>query len=333
MTMKVFSIPQNPAPPGGVVSTVHTRDHWSLRAAHWRCASDCVGTIAILPGFSEFIEKYFEVIGELLSRNFDVAILDWRGQGLSDRFLSGRRIGHIGHFQAYERDVEALIAQILRPYCRPPWFALGHSMGGAIALAKAHDGPWPFARMVLTAPMIDIYGLRFPKLSRALAQAMAQLGQGGRYAPGSGPISYMAGKFEGNILTSDQGRHARNAAILAAVPELALGGPTIGWLNTAFHLMRRFEDVEFPRRLLTPTLILTAGADRLVDTAAEELFASRLKIGKGLILPNARHEILMERDDVRELFFAAFDAFIPGETAGDFRPNEPERQAHFVAVK
>jgi lysophospholipase len=33
-------------------------------------------------------------------------------------------------------------------------------------------------------------------------------------------------------------------------------------------------------------------------------------------LAHARHEILMERDPLRELFWAAFDAFLPGKCAG-----------------
>jgi lysophospholipase len=30
------------------------------------------------------------------------------------------------------------------------------------------------------------------------------------------------------------------------------------------------------------------------------------------VIPGARHELLMERNSLRELFWAAFDAFIPG---------------------
>ncbi|TXM82325.1 alpha/beta hydrolase, partial [Methylobacterium sp. WL122] len=41
-------------------------------------------------------------------------------------------------------------------------------------------------------------------------------------------------------------------------------------------------------------------------------FAARLKAGHILVLPDARHEILSERDAIREDFWAAFDAFVPG---------------------
>ena len=46
------------------------------------------GTVVLLTGRGEFIEKYAtEVVGELLERGFAVVALDWRGQGLSDRPL------------------------------------------------------------------------------------------------------------------------------------------------------------------------------------------------------------------------------------------------------
>jgi lysophospholipase len=76
--------------------------------------------------------------------------------------------------------------------------------------------------------------------------------------------------------------------------------------------MREFEDPDFPRRTLTPTLVIAAGADRVTDTRATERFASRLRAGRLVIIDGAEHELLMERDVFRNQFFAAFDAFIPG---------------------
>jgi lysophospholipase len=186
-------------------------------------------------------------------------------------------------------------------------------MGGAILLAKTRGGRSPFARLVLTAPMIDLYGLRFRRAAETLFKILVWLGQGRRFVPGGRPNPYMAAAFEGNVLTSDPRRHARTAAIIEAAPDLAIGDPTIGWINAAFRLIRRFKQPEFGLRLLTPVLILASGADRVVDTAATEEFALWLKAGKCIVLPQAKHEILMEMDSKRALFWAAFDAFIPGE--------------------
>jgi hypothetical protein len=56
-----------------------------------------------------------------------------------------------------------------------------------------------------------------------------------------------------------------------------------------------------------------AGEDRVVLTASAEKLALRLRSASALVLPGSRHEILMEKDEVRALFWAAFDAFVPGE--------------------
>ena len=39
--------------------------------------------------------------------------------------------------------------------------------------------------------------------------------------------------------------------------------------------MREFEDPDFPRRTLTPTLVIAAGADRVADARAAERSSPR----------------------------------------------------------
>ena len=63
------------------------------------------------------------------------------------------------------------------------------------------------------------------------------------------------------------------------------------------------------RGTLTPTLVLGAGHDRVVPLRAVERFATRLKVGRLIVIPDSKHEIMMERDYIRTQFWAAFDAF------------------------
>jgi lysophospholipase len=311
--MEIFPTPDNPAPPGAIVSPVRTADDILLRVVRWVPEGAPLGTIAILAGRTEFIEKYFEVIGELLARGLVVVAMDWRGQGLSGRDLRDSRKGHVDDFAFYERDLDALHQQVLQFLCPQPWFALGHSMGGVILLAQARAGRSPFARLVLTAPMVDIYGLRLPRLVRALVEGIDMVGLGTSFVPGGSRTGVQERAFEGNVLTSDPARFARTANILKAAPQLGLGDPTVGWLNSAFRLIDEFADAEYPRRIFTPTLVFGAGEDRVVSLPDVERFATRLKVGRLIVLPESRHEILMERDHIRAQFWAAFDAFIPGQ--------------------
>jgi lysophospholipase len=310
--MDIIVTADNPAPPGGVVTTLRAVDGMTLRVARWHPDGDALGTVLVCVGRAEFIEKYFETVGELLERRLAVVVFDWRGQGLSGRELDNSRKGHIDDFSLYERDLDAIAEQVLDPFCRRPWFALGHSMGAAILLAQARADRSPFERLALIGPLIDVYGLKFPRAARLLAETLDTIGFGGAYIPGGGNASALAKPFEGNRLTSDERRYRRNAAVVAAAPGLAIGDPTIGWLNAAFRLMSQFADPEYPRRILKPSLVFAAGDDRVVDPRTVEAFATRLKAGRHLVVPYARHEILMERDVFREQFWAAFDAYIPG---------------------
>ncbi|MBW2643739.1 MAG: alpha/beta hydrolase, partial [Deltaproteobacteria bacterium] len=53
------------------------------------------GSVILLNGRKEFMEKYAETIRELNQRGFNVYSLDWRGQGLSSRMLANRHKGFI----------------------------------------------------------------------------------------------------------------------------------------------------------------------------------------------------------------------------------------------
>jgi lysophospholipase len=315
--MKLVDTPDNPIPPGAHVSAVETSDGLTLRVARFTPQGACRGTLLIASGRSEYIEKYFETIGELLARGLCVVAFDWRGQGLSTRELGDRAKGHIDDFSLYFRDLDAVRAQVLEPHCPKPWYALGHSMGGAVLLDQAHaardDGAAPFARIVLSAPMIDFAGLRFPKLARSMASVLDSIGLGGAFVPGGGRKTVFDRGFANNPLTSDERRFDRIRDLLATEPELVLGDPTVAWAHAAFRLMQRFEDAEYPRRIRTPVLVFAAQRDSIVDSYATERFAARLKVGRMILLERSRHEILLEQDDVRARFWAGFDAFIPGQ--------------------
>jgi lysophospholipase len=309
--MALYALPDQPIPPGAVEQALTALDGVRLRAARW-APERPRGTIALLGGRTEFIEKYYETIGDLLSRGFAVATMDWRGQGGSERQLRDPRKGHIDDFSLYERDFLAFVRDVLMPHCPKPWIGLGHSMGGAILLRIAHGERCPFDRLVLTAPMIALYGHPDPRFARWLTEALDGVGLGGAYAPGGGGRPYGFRKFEGNALTSDAVRYARMSDMLRAHSDLALGGPTIGWAHAAFRLMRQFAESDYPRAIPTPTLVIASGSDRVVDTRSVERFASRLRAGALIVIDSARHEIMVERDVYRELFFKAFDAFALG---------------------
>lgn len=308
----LISIPENPAPPGGAVSVIEATDGLPLRFAFWQRPGATAGTVLVLPGRSEFIEKYFETIGELLARGFCVAALDWRGQGGSARQLRNPRKGHIDHFSLYRRDLDAALRQMETLACPRPWIGLAHSMGGAVVIDAAAHGEARLERAVLSAPMVGIHNVSRRSLDALAIRLLNLAGFGGAYLPGGRSHTPSAfDPFEGNALTSDRARFERAASVLIAGPDLAVGAPTIAWTGAAFRLIRAMRDPGYGLKCRCALLFITAGKDTIVSSPAAEELASRMRGAGALSIPGARHEILMERDIYRRQFWAAFDSFVP----------------------
>ncbi|MGC1667863.1 MAG: alpha/beta hydrolase [Pseudolabrys sp.] len=310
--MKLVSIPANPVPDGVVVGAIKTSDGVNLRFARWAPPPGRKGTVVVMQGRAEFIEKYFETVRDLRARGFAVATFDWRGQGLSDRRLSDRHKGYVRNFGNYITDLEAVMEQVVLPDCPPPIFALAHSMGAAVMIRACHDGSRWFERTVLSAPMIALPPGRLTRVAGPLARLMRMIGRGGAYVPtGDSSVTGTEG-FVGNVLTSDPVRYVRNAAIMEHEPALGLGAPTVAWADAAMRQMNQFAEHSYSASIRQPILMVAAGRDEVVSTPAIETFGQNLLAGRHLILAGAKHEILQEQDQYRAQFWAAFDAFVPG---------------------
>jgi len=321
------------APEGGEAFWFEAADGARLRGAVWRPPGTARGTVVLLHGRTEFIEKYYEVIGELLGRGLAVASMDWRGQGLSVRETENPLKGHIDDFGAFLDDLAEFLRCLAKRALPEPWIGLAHSMGGNVVLrwlACQGQGAAPAAGLpklraaALAAPMIGLKLTGPVYLAmRMLCFAADAVGLGGRYLPG-GSNAQATGRerFEANIVTSDPRRYARLEALVTADPRLALASPTCGWGAAAAESMDAVGAPGVPEAIDVPVLIAGAGKDMVADTRLMPDYAQRLPYGRYLACPDARHEILMERDDIRAAFWRAFDALID-----EVAPRPPARDA------
>ncbi len=313
--MKLFQTKRSRPPAGLKAGRICTPDGAVLRHAVVRPDKGTVrGTVVLLPGRADFIERYYETMEELLVRGYAVATLDWRGQGLSSRLTGNRLKGHVETFRQYETDLETFMRQVVLPECPPPLFALAHSMGGHILLHAAYRHIW-FTRAMVLSPMIRIRRRRLPRFAWRIAAAVAvAVGLGRMFVPGQRRRPLAEKDFPGNPLTSDFDRFSREVEMARQHPELCVAGPTMGWLNAALasadRLQRHAQARDVP---LWPLLAVCAGDDRLVDTEATRNFARDIAGMACIVIRGARHELLMERDACREQVWAAFDSFISGE--------------------
>jgi lysophospholipase len=314
---RLTAIPRNPVPNGAICGTFAGRDGAAIRFARWDTTLERrAGTVCLFQGRGEFIEKYFETIADLRRRGLAVATMDWRGQGGSERPLANPAKGHIESFAQHDSDLRIFMSEIVLPDCPPPYFCLAHSMGGHLVLRLAQTKVCWWDRMVLVSPMIDFAGggNRNSILCTA-AEAAAYLGLGDSFIPGGSRRPFEAAPFEGNLVTSDRLRFERARDVIQAAPDLAIGAPTVGWVAAACSSIATINSHAFMMSIKVPILIVAAGNDEIVSTPAIERFASRIKNCTRIVVAAAKHEILQERDQLREQFWAAFDAYIPGTPA------------------
>lgn len=301
----------NPAPPGLETGHLDLGHGVRLRYAIGRGPAGMTsrGTVLLLQGRNEAIEKYYETIGDLNARGFTVATFDWRGQGGSGRgtFLPG--VGHVTSVEDYADDLERVLREVVMDRCAPPYAVLAHSMGGLVALAASVRLSAHVERIALIAPLVALpgsAGLR--RFQGFVAGALHWCGLGflpvrpARRIDPSEP-------FAGNVLTTDPARFERNRSLRAAAPWLTVEGVSASWLRAALKAMRRLDHSDRIARLDLPALFLLPGDDRVVSAAAAERLAWRMRCGHSIRIAGARHELLQEADRFREPALGAIETF------------------------
>jgi lysophospholipase len=270
-----------------------------IRVAHWKAGEK--GTVLLLPGRTECIEKYGRAAGDMVARGYSVITIDWRGQGLADRALPDRNVGHVDDFAEYQEDLDAMLAEADRAELPKPWFLMAHSMGGSIGLRALMRG-LPIRAAVFSAPM---WGISMSAWLRPVAQMVTALagpfGQAHRYAPTTGPETYLLQvPFEGNVLTTDREMWAYMKAQVEAVPDLALGGPSLAWLRAALKECSALAALPAPS---VPAICALGTAEKVVDVPPVHLRMAGWARGQLDLYPGAEHEIMMERPAARQRFF------------------------------
>lgn len=288
-------------PPGGRAFWLRANDGVRLRAAHWPGGD--AGTVVLIPGRTEYIEKYGRAAADLARRGFSTLCLDSRGQGLADRLAPDPVMGHVGHFADYQRDLAALLPLAETLGLPRPLFLIGHSMGGAIGLRAVLQG-FPVRAAAFSAPM---WGIAMASAMRQVARVVGPLARaarlGLRYAPSTSPVPYLQlAPFEGNTLTTDRAMWDWMASHLHAQPGLKLAGPSLHWLDEALAECRWLQRQPPPA---LPCLTMLGTNERIVDTAAVRAVMARWPGGRLETVPGAEHELMMETPDRRAAFFDA----------------------------
>lgn len=229
----------------------------------------------------------------LAGPNCAVFAWDQRGHGRSP----GAR-GDAPSFQMLVRDAEHFVRGVSERHGVPieDMAVVGHSVGAVIVAAWVHDYAPPIRGMVLVTPALRI------KLYVPLAIPGLRVLR--KVRPGAFIKSYV----RSGMLTHD----SVEAKAYDADPLIAKSisvNILLGLHDTATRLIADAKAIR------TPTLVLSAGSDWVVELGAQRRFFERLGSTqkKMEVYPGFHHAVLHEQG--RERAFAEIKAFVDGEFA------------------
>ncbi|HCP81623.1 MAG TPA: alpha/beta hydrolase [Octadecabacter sp.] len=283
--------------PNGVCHWLTTVDGVRIRVGHWPVAN-AKGTVLIFPGRTEYIEKYGRAAKDLAKRGFASVAIDWRGQGIADRLLENRAVGHVETFEDYQLDVKAMLDHVKSLGLPEPYHLLAHSMGGCIGLRSLFDG-LPVQSAVFSAPM---WGIKISTALRPIAWGLSSvskpLGFSGLLAPGQQAETYVLhAEADDNTLTSDASSFALLQKQVQAHPDLALGGTSLHWLNESLRETRTLSQRPSPD---IPCVTFLGSDETIVDPSRIYQRMDNWPRGELFVLEKGRHEVLMEKPEIRD---------------------------------
>ena len=273
---------------GPVDGSCVTRDGLSLRFRAWQ-PPKARAVLLVLHGLAEHSGRYLHVGARFAGAGYAVYALDHRGHGQSP----GPRV-HVGHFDEFLEDVDALrdVAQAQHP--GRPLVLVGHSQGGLVTLSYALTHPAGLAAAIVSSPLLGVH----PST---------------RASPGLVMLARVLSVLWPGVLLPN---HV-DASLLSHDPEVGRAyqeDPLVShrvsprWFTSAMLAMRRAH--ERSPQLALPLLLMVSGADRIVDPEASLRFAAQAPADKlDLVLWDGfYHEMFNEVE--RESVFTRMESWL-----------------------
>ncbi len=224
------------------------RDGTHLALRTWQPVAAPVGTIVIAHGLGEHVGRYQQLADDLASAGYVVRAADHRGHGASP--------GARGAMPATEsmRDdlLDALTAA--RDASPGPLILLGHSMGGAMAAWAIAHQPSAADALILSSPALlaDL-----SPVQKLLMHTMRRIA----------PDVAIGNGLDAQFISHDR------AVVAAYTSDPLVHDRITARLAHAIMLAGEAARAAAPR-WTTPTLLLYAGDDRLVNPRGSQEFAS-----------------------------------------------------------
>lgn len=291
---------------------VHTADGVRLRTRHHE-VGDARADILVFPGRGDLAEKYDALASRAADRRVGMHVVDWRGQGRSDRGPVPRGALHVDDFAEYQRDVDAFLAPLTTDR---PRLALAYSMGGLILLHSLLRAQPPtdlhVDAAVLISPMWRFRTATPEPLVGAIARVAVGAGHATSWAAGERWIDPVDCTLDSNMAVDHADAFERLQELRLPRPDEVVTGSTWGWSTAAVTAMRKLRRQDLAT-VRIPMTVLSSATDRSVDPREHARLVDRLPHAE-LLRFTGRHDLLAEGggvgDAVAEVILDRLDRLI-----------------------
>lgn len=272
------------------------------------------GSIVISHGFSEFAEKYNEMVFYFLQAGYAVFLPEHRGHGRSGRVLRNMEKVYVESFAQYVRDLHIFVKKIAVPY-RNEMILFAHSMGGAIGSIYLQRYPDDFQKAVLSSPMIqmNVRGLPYPA-AMATARICKACGFGKAYAAGQHGFTAKPRFEKSSCLSKERYLYAHEKRLSNWRNQNS--GAAYSWVCAAANASVYVQDNENIARIKIPVLVFASGREHMVNTDEILRFAGKLKDARLVWMLDARHEIFNAQERARLQFYDEIFSFLKPKKNG-----------------
>ncbi|PJG85986.1 alpha/beta fold hydrolase [Conservatibacter flavescens] len=279
--------------------------HVSIAYRHFTHDSPEVRKLLIIVnGRAENMLKWTEVAFDFYHQGYDVLVFDHRGQGYSQRLLADPEKGYIDEFRFYAEDMHKIIENVTALFPYQSQHLLAHSMGALISSFYLANYDHQIKSAVFSAPFFGLL-LQRPIIDELAINLMILFGQGKRYV--FGKTSYKPAHLDHNDLSFCKTRMKWHNRIQRKNKVIRLGGPTFRWVHLCLNAIKQLPQI-LPR-IEIPVLIVQSDQDKIVNNQDLPKLTSLLPKGELWRITDTKHEVLFERDCVREQALQRIFAF------------------------
>lgn len=257
----------------------------------------CVGTVIVLQGAGDSLERYADIFTGLSNRGFYVASFDWFGQGQSDTCKNFRNKADKYDLKKHTNDFDRFLHDVVYPDCPPPYYLLCYDMGCVIGLNAMDFINNQIDRILCVSPLLSPLGVSTDSLLHKIKYRLCSLG-----------LKRIEFSQDANNVTQKLDQSGKSIEIQYIRKSFF----NRRWLSQYCKAIKTLEQRLQNNDLKVPTLLLLANHDKLSSENTAQQMCNNVRLVDYIKISGVEHDILHSADRHLNQFWAVLDAFISG---------------------